>query len=111
MKVLVTGACGFIGSHLTNFLTKKGFRVVALDVKPKSDCFLNLKADRILQTDLRNWMSWQTILEEENIEQYDAIIIATAHRVFDFDLIKKHAKLIIDTRGVYKEERENIIKA
>ena len=30
-KVLVTGATGFIGSHLTEFLIKKGFDVVAFD--------------------------------------------------------------------------------
>ena len=29
-KILITGAAGFIGSHLTEMMTKKGFRVVAL---------------------------------------------------------------------------------
>ena len=30
-KILVTGATGFIGSHLTELLTKKGFNVIAFD--------------------------------------------------------------------------------
>jgi len=30
-KVLVTGACGFIGSHLTEFLVEKGYKVLAFD--------------------------------------------------------------------------------
>ena len=30
-KILITGAAGFIGSHLTEMMTKKGFRVVAFD--------------------------------------------------------------------------------
>ena len=30
-KVLITGACGFIGSHLTEICVKKGFDVVAFD--------------------------------------------------------------------------------
>ena len=30
-KVLVTGAAGFIGSHLSELLTKQGFQVVAFD--------------------------------------------------------------------------------
>ncbi len=30
-KVLVTGATGFIGSHLTELLVKKGFNVIAFD--------------------------------------------------------------------------------
>ena len=30
-SILVTGATGFIGSHLTEFLVKKGMRVIAYD--------------------------------------------------------------------------------
>ena len=29
--VLITGATGFIGSHLTEFMIKKGFNIVAFD--------------------------------------------------------------------------------
>ena len=30
-KILITGAAGFIGSHLTEFFVNKGFSVVAFD--------------------------------------------------------------------------------
>ena len=30
-KILITGACGFIGSHLTEVMAEKGFKVVAFD--------------------------------------------------------------------------------
>ena len=30
-KILVTGGCGFIGSHLSEFLVRKGYKVVVLD--------------------------------------------------------------------------------
>ena len=30
------------------------------------------------------------------------MIIATNHDAFDYDLIKQHAELIIDARGVYR---------
>jgi NAD dependent epimerase/dehydratase len=30
-KILITGACGFIGSHLTEFMVAKGYTVVAFD--------------------------------------------------------------------------------
>ena len=30
-KILITGACGFIGSHLTEMMIEKGYNVVAFD--------------------------------------------------------------------------------
>ena len=30
-KILVTGACGFIGSHLCELLIKRGFSIIAFD--------------------------------------------------------------------------------
>jgi GDP-D-mannose 3',5'-epimerase len=55
LKVLVTGACGFIGSHLVNYLKEKGNYVKAADIKPKSECYLKLKADKFYRTDIRNY--------------------------------------------------------
>lgn len=49
-------------------------------------------------------------LEKKILEKYDAVIITTNHSCIDYDLVKKTAKLIVDTRGVF-EEGENIIKA
>ena len=50
-------------------------------------------------------------LTAENISQYDCVIIATNHDAFDYELIRQNAKLIIDTRGVYRKPDEKIIKA
>ncbi|MEX9808568.1 nucleotide sugar dehydrogenase [Providencia stuartii] len=47
----------------------------------------------------------------DNLSKFDAIILATNHDKFDYPLIKKHSKLLIDTRGIYREPAENIIKA
>ena len=30
-KILVTGGCGFIGSHLTEYLVRKGYNVIVFD--------------------------------------------------------------------------------
>jgi len=45
------------------------------------------------------------------LAEYDCIIIATNHDVFDYPLIQKYAQLIIDTRGVYLDHAENVVKA
>jgi len=47
----------------------------------------------------------------DNISKYDLVLIATNHSLFNYSLIKKNAKLIVDTRGVYHEVAKNIIKA
>ena len=51
------------------------------------------------------------ILTAENIASYDFLLLATNHDAFDYALIKRHAKLIIDTRGVYLDIANNVIKA
>ncbi|MCC7433065.1 MAG: nucleotide sugar dehydrogenase [Methanoregulaceae archaeon] len=50
-------------------------------------------------------------LTPESIASYDCILLATDHDAFDYDLIKQHAKLIIDTRGRYREPAANVVKA
>jgi UDP-N-acetyl-D-glucosamine dehydrogenase len=42
---------------------------------------------------------------------YDAVLLATNHDAFDYALIKRHARLIVDTRGVYLEPAANVVKA
>ena len=43
-----------------------------------------------------------TKLTKENIEKFDCIIIATNHDGFDYRIINKHAKSIVNTRGPHK---------
>lgn len=50
-------------------------------------------------------------LNKNILENYDASVVVTNHDDFDYELIKKHSKLIIDTRGVYKNNSRNIFRA
>jgi UDP-N-acetyl-D-glucosamine dehydrogenase len=50
-------------------------------------------------------------LTANTLSGFDCVLIATDHRAFDYDLIKRHAKLIVDSRGVYKEPADNVVKA
>ncbi|MFK3680388.1 nucleotide sugar dehydrogenase [Pseudomonas sp. NPDC088890] len=51
------------------------------------------------------------LIDEENLARYDAVVLATDHEKFDYDLIYKHSKLIIDTRGKFRDGGAHIIRA
>jgi UDP-N-acetyl-D-glucosamine dehydrogenase len=51
------------------------------------------------------------VLTPDALAQYSCAILATNHDRFDYSLIKQHSQLLIDTRGVYLEAAQNIIRA
>ena len=53
VKVLVTGAGGFIGHHLVSFLKREGYWVRGADLKYPE--FTATEADEFLLLDLRKW--------------------------------------------------------
>jgi UDP-N-acetyl-D-glucosamine dehydrogenase len=50
-------------------------------------------------------------LTPNNVASYDAILLATNHDLFDYEMIQQHARLIVDTRGVYLTPASNVVKA
>lgn len=50
-------------------------------------------------------------LSADTLARYDCVVLATDHDVFDYGLIRQHASLIVDSRGRYRTNAENIIKA
>lgn len=50
-------------------------------------------------------------LSEEAVRGYDCILVATDHDKFDFDMIRRCASLIVDSRGRYLSPADNIVKA
>jgi UDP-N-acetyl-D-glucosamine dehydrogenase len=50
-------------------------------------------------------------LDAGTIAAQDAVVIATNHDAFDYALVKEHAQLIVDTRGVYLDPEPNVVKA
>lgn len=45
------------------------------------------------------------------LKAFDAIVLATDHDKFDYELILQNAALIVDSRGKYRTPSENVIKA
>ncbi|MCF7796178.1 MAG: nucleotide sugar dehydrogenase [Lentisphaeria bacterium] len=50
-------------------------------------------------------------LDEATLSEYDCVVVTTNHKVYDMDMIAKHARLIIDTRNSTAHlKNENIIR-
>ena len=50
-------------------------------------------------------------LTPESLRTFDAVVLATDHDAFDYDMIRQNAALIIDTRGRFPADAENVVKA
>lgn len=51
-------------------------------------------------------------LDESVLADFDAVILATDHSSFDYELILSSAKLIVDTRGKYRDRKDatNVVR-
>ena len=49
------------------------------------------------------------VTEETILKKFDAVVIATDHDNFDYDLIENYSKILIDTRGRYKKDNSKNI--
>ena len=52
-----------------------------------------------------------TPLTAESLKTFDCVLLATDHDIFDYALIGAKAKLLIDTRGRFRERQDNLVKA
>jgi UDP-N-acetyl-D-glucosamine dehydrogenase len=50
-------------------------------------------------------------LTPESVASFDAVVLTTDHAKFDYDMIRDNAKVVIDSRGVYRTPADNIVKA
>jgi len=47
----------------------------------------------------------------EMLASYDCVVLLTDHSKFDYEMILEHAKLVIDTRGKFRNASPKVIKA
>ncbi len=64
---------------------------------------------------MRSWPDLPALtslpLTPEVLAEHDAAIVVTDHSAVDYELVARHAPLVIDTRGVYRAPRPNVVKA
>lgn len=50
-------------------------------------------------------------LTPATLQKYDAVVLATDHDKYDYDMIIVNSKLVVDSRGKYRDRFENVVKA
>lgn len=66
MKILVTGGCGFIGSHVVDYYVKNGYEVVVADQTKKNNISYANKSAKYVQIDLTDQKAVNSLLQKEN---------------------------------------------
>ncbi|MCP4202862.1 MAG: nucleotide sugar dehydrogenase [bacterium] len=64
---------------------------------------------------MRSWPELPALesspLTAEILASQDAVVLVTDHAAVDYDLVLEHGPLVVDTRGVYRQAHEKVIKA
>ena len=50
-------------------------------------------------------------LTAQSLAGFDAVVLTTDHKAFDYDLILEHAAVILDTRGKFDRNHEKVFPA
>ena len=50
-------------------------------------------------------------ISADNVSRFDAVVLATDHAKFDYNLIEENAQLVIDTRGIFDKNSKKVVKA
>jgi UDP-N-acetyl-D-glucosamine dehydrogenase len=86
---------------LMELLPEKGADIAYSD--PHVPVFLRMR---------KHYFDLQSVeITADSIKNYDLLLVATDHAAFDYELIRKNAAIIVDTRGVYPNPAENVVKA
>ncbi len=87
--------------RLLDVIKKAGFEINYSD-----PFFKNLPKTRKFNFKLRS-----VDITPSNLKKFDVVVLSTDHDSFDYKMIKEFSNLIVDTRGVYRESSNNILKA
>ncbi len=86
--------------RLLDVIKKAGFEINYSD-----PFFKNLPKTRKFNFKLRS-----VDITPSNLKKFDVVVLSTDHDSFDYKMIKEFSNLIVDTRGVYRESSNNILK-
>ena len=87
--------------EIMEILRDKGVQVAYAD--PHVPVFPKMREHRF---DLRS-----SAVTPESLRGFDAVVVATDHDAFDYPMIARESRLVVDARGVYLASAPNIVKA
>ena len=67
--------------------------------------------DKIPETRKYSFEIKSAPIRKDSLLKYDLVILLTDHDEYDYAMIEKNAKMIIDTRGKFSNENEKVRKA
>jgi dihydroflavonol-4-reductase len=76
MKALVTGATGFVGSHLVEALRQRGVEVTALARSPAKAAMLHAQEVRVMSGDLHDFASLELAAADQDVIYHVAGVVA-----------------------------------
>jgi len=94
--------------------TRESPSIEIIDLLTKSGAIVDYSDPHVLDFPAKRNYSYEmksVALTEDVIAGYDCVIVSTDHDVFDYDRIRNNAQLIIDCRGRYKHNLENVVSA
>lgn len=50
-------------------------------------------------------------ISRETLADFDAVVLLTDHSDFDYETILDHSEIIVDTRGKYRNNEQNVVRA
>lgn len=103
-KCIVTGGCGFIGSHLVDLLVEKKFQVIVIDnLSTGTLKNLNPKA-KLIRADLSNYKIWPKYFKKAKFVFHLAGLAELVSSIKDYD--KYYKSNIEATFNIFKASKE-----
>lgn len=111
-KILILGMAYKKNSN--DLRESPSFRMI--DILKKKKCHVDFADPYVtninMVNEVKNIKNTKLIKVTKNaLKNYDAVILITDHDQFNYKLIEKHAKIIIDTRNSFNNSLEKVYKA